>query len=163
MSTASRSRSARAYAEVRNKIGDVSAHLQESISGVRVLKAFRREQSDYERLQARAHVLGSRFKTGLKDLTLGRGMIGDEVTVEQLLAHRSGIGDYLDEETDVDYDAYLMPVPVQDLEIVARPAAPAAPAVDPVTAQLTNLASLHAAGILSDEEYAAAKAKALGI
>jgi len=46
-----RSRSARSYAEVRNKIGDVSAHLQESISGVRVLKAFRREQSDYERLQ----------------------------------------------------------------------------------------------------------------
>jgi ABC-type multidrug transport system fused ATPase/permease subunit len=45
-----RSRSARAYAEVRNKIGDVSAHLQESISGVRVLQAFRREQSDYEQL-----------------------------------------------------------------------------------------------------------------
>jgi len=42
-------------------------------------------------------------------------------------------------------------------------AAPAAPAVDPVMAQLTNLASLHAAGILSDEEFAAAKAKALGL
>ena len=42
-------------------------------------------------------------------------------------------------------------------------AAPAAPAVDPVTAQLTNLASLHAAGILSDDEFAAAKAKALGL
>ena len=47
-----RSRSARAYAEVRNKIGDVSAHLQESISGVRVLQAFRREESDKERLRA---------------------------------------------------------------------------------------------------------------
>jgi ATP-binding cassette subfamily B protein len=46
-----RSRSARAYAEVRNKIGDVSAHLQESISGVRVLQAFRREESDKERLR----------------------------------------------------------------------------------------------------------------
>jgi len=45
-----RSKSARAYAQVRNKIGDVSAHLQESISGIRVLKAFRREQSDYEKL-----------------------------------------------------------------------------------------------------------------
>jgi ABC-type multidrug transport system fused ATPase/permease subunit len=45
-----RSRSARAYAQVRNKIGDVSAHLQESISGIRVLKAFRREQSDYDKL-----------------------------------------------------------------------------------------------------------------
>jgi hypothetical protein len=39
----------------------------------------------------------------------------------------------------------------------------AAPAVDPTTAQLQNLASLHSQGILSDEEYAAAKAKALGI
>ena len=45
-----RSHSARAYAQVRNRIGDVSAHLQESISGIRVLKAFRRETSDYERL-----------------------------------------------------------------------------------------------------------------
>ncbi|NLE23504.1 MAG: ABC transporter ATP-binding protein [Actinobacteria bacterium] len=47
-----RSRSARAYAEVRNRIGDVSAHLQESISGVRVLQAFRREQSDRRLLAA---------------------------------------------------------------------------------------------------------------
>ena len=45
----------------------------------------------------------------------------------------------------------------------AAAAAPAAPAVDPVMAQLTNLASLHSAGILSDEEFAAAKAKALGL
>lgn len=45
----------------------------------------------------------------------------------------------------------------------AAAAAPAAPAVDPTTAQLQNLANLHAQGILSDEEYAAAKAKALGI
>jgi len=45
-----RSRSARAYALVRNRIGDVSAHLQESISGVRVLQMFRREHSDYDRL-----------------------------------------------------------------------------------------------------------------
>jgi hypothetical protein len=43
------------------------------------------------------------------------------------------------------------------------PAAPAAPAVDPQMAQLENLANLHAQGILSDEEFAAAKAKALGI
>ena len=42
-------------------------------------------------------------------------LVGDEVTIEHLLAHRSGIGDYLDEETELDFDAYLMPVPVQDL------------------------------------------------
>jgi hypothetical protein len=43
-------------------------------------------------------------------------------------------------------------------------AAPApAPAEDPQMAQLEKLASLHSQGILSDEEFAAAKAKALGI
>jgi hypothetical protein len=42
-------------------------------------------------------------------------------------------------------------------------AAPAAAPVDPTTAQLENLANLHTQGILSDEEFAAAKAKVLGI
>ena len=41
-------------------------------------------------------------------------------------------------------------------------AAAAAPADDP-NAQLQNLAQLHAQGVLTDEEFAAAKAKALGI
>jgi CubicO group peptidase (beta-lactamase class C family) len=42
-------------------------------------------------------------------------LIGDDVTVEHLLAHRSGIGDYLDEEGDHDVDDYVMPVPVHEL------------------------------------------------
>ena len=42
-------------------------------------------------------------------------LIADDVTIEHLLSHRSGIGDYLDEEVDLDFDAYLMPVPVQEL------------------------------------------------
>src|SRR3954467_6859746 len=41
--------------------------------------------------------------------------------------------------------------------------APAAAPEDPQIAQLQKLADLHTAGILSDEEFAAAKAKALGI
>ena len=45
----------------------------------------------------------------------------------------------------------------------AQPAPAAAPAVDQQTAQLQNLANLHAQGILNDEEFAAAKAKVLGI
>ena len=45
----------------------------------------------------------------------------------------------------------------------AAPAAPAAPAVDSQTEQLTNLANLHTQGVLSDEEFTAAKAKILGI
>jgi CubicO group peptidase (beta-lactamase class C family) len=48
---------------------------------------------------------------------LGRDLplIGDGVTVEHLLSHRSGIGDYLDEEAEHDVADYLMPVPVHEL------------------------------------------------
>jgi CubicO group peptidase (beta-lactamase class C family) len=48
---------------------------------------------------------------------LGRDLplIGDDVTVEHLLAHRSGIGDYLDENAGYEVDGYAMPVPVQQL------------------------------------------------
>jgi CubicO group peptidase (beta-lactamase class C family) len=42
-------------------------------------------------------------------------LIGDDVTIEHLLSHRSGIGDYLDEEAGHDIDDYLMPVPVHEL------------------------------------------------
>ncbi len=48
----------------------------------------------------------------------------------------------------------------------AAPPAPAAPAAAPQDdqmAQLQNLAQLHTQGVLSDEEFAAAKAKVLGI
>ncbi len=57
------------------------------------------------------------------------------------------------------------PRPLSRMSCTCKPrrAAPAAPEVDPTTAQLQNLANLHAQGILSDEEFAAAKAKALGI
>ena len=44
----------------------------------------------------------------------------------------------------------------------AAPVAPAAPAEDEQMAQLQKLAELHNAGVLTDEEFAAAKAKALG-
>src|SRR6266550_4000141 len=48
---------------------------------------------------------------------LGRDLplVGDDVTVEHLLSHRSGIGDYLDENAGLDIDDYLMPVPVHEL------------------------------------------------
>lgn len=44
----------------------------------------------------------------------------------------------------------------------AQPAAPAASAGGDLMAQLSQLGQLHAQGILSDEEFAAAKAKLLG-
>ena len=42
-------------------------------------------------------------------------LVADDVTIEHLLAHRSGIGDYLDEDGIDDLSDYLMPVPVHQL------------------------------------------------
>jgi hypothetical protein len=53
----------------------------------------------------------------------------------------------------------------QDAQQYAQqaPPPPAAAPVDDANAQLQNLAQLHAQGVLTDEEFAAAKAKILGI
>ncbi|MDP9301892.1 MAG: beta-lactamase family protein [Actinomycetota bacterium] len=42
-------------------------------------------------------------------------LIGDDVTIEHLLSHRSGIGDYLDEDAGHAITDYVMPVPVHEL------------------------------------------------
>lgn len=42
-------------------------------------------------------------------------LVADDVTIEHLLAHRSGIGDYLDEDAIDDIGDYVMPVPVHEL------------------------------------------------
>lgn len=42
-------------------------------------------------------------------------LVADEVTIEHLLSHTSGIGDYFDEETDLDLTDYPMPVPAHTL------------------------------------------------
>ena len=47
-----------------------------------------------------------------------------------------------------------------DQQMAQQPAAPAEPDQN---AELQNLANLHAQGVLTDEEFAAAKAKILGI
>ena len=54
----------------------------------------------------------------------------------------------------------------QEQQAAAAPApvaAAPAPAEDDQMTQLQNLAALHTQGVLSDEEFAAAKAKVLGI
>ena len=42
-------------------------------------------------------------------------LIADDVTVDTLLAHRSGIGDYLDEEDDYEVSDYVLTVPPHQL------------------------------------------------
>ena len=63
---------------------------------------------------------------------------------------------------------FMQAVPAEAAAPPAEPAAappppPAAPAGDPTIAELEKLAALKQQGILSDEEFAAAKAKLLGI
>ncbi len=55
--------------------------------------------------------------------TTARSLLGDDlpliddgVTIEHLLAHRSGIGDYLDEDEWSSIDEYVMAVPVHQLD-----------------------------------------------
>jgi CubicO group peptidase (beta-lactamase class C family) len=43
-------------------------------------------------------------------------LVGDDVTVEHLLAHRSGIGDYFDEEVVAAITDHVLPVPVHQLD-----------------------------------------------
>lgn len=65
----------------------------------------------------------SLIEEGLLDLaTTARSVLGedlplieDDVTVEHLLSHRSGIGDYFDEDLEQELSDYMMPVPVHEL------------------------------------------------
>ena len=43
-------------------------------------------------------------------------LVADDVTIEHLLSHRSGIGDYLDEDSEVDLSDYPMPISVHRLD-----------------------------------------------
>lgn len=59
--------------------------------------------------------------------TTARSVLGDDlplidagVTVEHLLAHRSGIGDYLDEEVESDPADYLLAAPVHEYTTTER-------------------------------------------
>jgi hypothetical protein len=64
------------------------------------------------------------------------------------------------EQQQAQYDAQMAAAPAPAPAPVAAPA-PAPSAGDDMMAQLTQLSQLHNAGVLSDDEFAAAKAKLL--
>lgn len=65
------------------------------------------------------------------------------------------------EAAQVDQNAAQMAAMQAQLAQLQQPAAAAAPPADDLMAQLTKLGELKAAGILTEEEFAAAKAKLL--
>jgi len=83
---------------------------------------------------------------------------GTATAVSGRVAHRQATK--YNEQAQEHYDQQQAAAPA------AAPVAAAAPQSSPQDAQmeqLQNLAQLHSQGVLSDEEFAAAKAKALGI
>ncbi len=89
----------------------------------------------------------------------GVGIVG----VAAVAHHASKRGAAEQAAADQQADAAAQQQAAAEQQAAQAPAAAPAPEVDPMTAQLESLANLHTQGILSDDEYAAAKAKALGI
>jgi Short C-terminal domain len=88
---------------------------------------------------------------------------GTATAVSGRVAHRQNEKWAAQEQADYDqqqaaYDAGMQAAQAQQ----PQAAAPAPAQADP-NAELQNLANLHAQGVLTDEEFAAAKAKILGI
>jgi hypothetical protein len=77
---------------------------------------------------------------------------GTATAVSGRVAHRQA-GKY-DAQAQEQYDQQQAAAPAAAVEASTE---------DAQMAQLQNLAQLHSQGVLSDEEFAAAKAKALGI
>ena len=84
---------------------------------------------------------------------------GTATAVSGRVAHRQNEKWAAQEQAQYDQQQAAYDAGVQAAQAQAQPAAPAA---DP-NAELQNLANLHAQGVLTDEEFAAAKAKLLGI
>lgn len=62
-----------------------------------------------------------------------------------------------------DQNAQIAQLQAEQAAQQQAPQAAPAPAADPQTAELERLAGLHSSGVLTDEEFTAAKAKVLGI
>ena len=85
---------------------------------------------------------------------------GTATAVSGRVAHRQNEKWASQEQAQYDEQQAAYDAGVQAAQ--AQPAPPAPAQADP-NAELQNLANLHAQGVLTDEEFAAAKAKILGI
>ena len=92
---------------------------------------------------------------GLLRMAARTAVVAGTATAVSGRVHRRQAARY-DAQDQEQYDAQQAAAPPQA-------AAPAPPAQDDSMVQLQNLAQLHTQGVLSDEEFAAAKAKILGL
>jgi len=93
----------------------------------------------------------------------GPGLIGTAVVVGGAahMGAKSAQRSQAAAQQEAVQNAQIAELQAQQAAAAATPAA--APAQDDPMAEITKLAQMHAAGILTDDEFAAAKAKALGI
>ena len=88
---------------------------------------------------------------------------GTATAVSGRVARRQNARWEAQDQQQYDAQMYQQQQMAQQQQQYAPPPAAAAPAADDQAAQLQNLAQLHEQGVLTDEEFAAAKAKLLGI
>jgi membrane protease subunit (stomatin/prohibitin family) len=86
---------------------------------------------------------------------------GTATAVSGRVARRQNARWEAQDQQQYDAQMYQQQQMAQQQQQYAPP--PAAPAEDDQATQLQNLAQLHQQGVLTDEEFAAAKAKLLGI
>jgi Short C-terminal domain len=88
---------------------------------------------------------------------------GTATAVSGRVAHRQNEKWAAQEQADYDQQQSAYDAGVQSAQAQQAQAAAPAPAQADPNAELQNLANLHTQGVLTDEEFAAAKAKILGI
>ena len=88
---------------------------------------------------------------------------GTATAVSGRVAHRQNEKWAAQDQAAYDQQQAAYDAGVQSAQAQQAQVAPPAPAQADPNAELQNLANLHAQGVLTDEEFAAAKAKILGI
>lgn len=97
-------------------------------------------------------------RPGLLGLAAGTAVVAGTAT-----AVRGGMMRHQQQQANEDAEAAQYEAQQQQAQYAAAAPAPAAPVAptDPMIAQLQQLGTLHAQGVLSDSEFASAKAKLL--
>jgi membrane protein YdbS with pleckstrin-like domain len=103
-----------------------------------------------------------RFEQGIFDRMVGAGTLVIQSASEQGRQVFEDIRHPEDVQKTIYHQGELNKKRMYQGDAAATPAVPATPAAPSATSELERLAKLHADGVLTDEEFAAQKAKILG-